>query len=34
VKRPGEELASMPARLSAVDQHTSEEVDACDMSVF
>jgi glucose-6-phosphate 1-dehydrogenase len=28
VKRPGEELTSMPARLSAVDQHTSEEVDA------
>ena len=28
MKRPGEELTFMPARLSAVDQHTSEEVDA------
>ncbi len=28
VKRPGEELVSMPAQLSAVEQHTAEEVDA------
>jgi glucose-6-phosphate 1-dehydrogenase len=28
VKRPGEELVSMPAQLSAVEQHTAEQVDA------
>ena len=28
VKRPGEELVSMPAKLSAVEQHTAEEVGA------
>jgi glucose-6-phosphate 1-dehydrogenase len=28
VKRPGEELVSMPAQLSAVEEHTREEVDA------
>src|SRR5450631_1883656 len=28
VKRPGEELISMPAQLSAVEEHTADEVDA------
>jgi glucose-6-phosphate 1-dehydrogenase len=28
VKRPGEELVSMPAQLSAVEEHTADEVDA------
>ncbi len=28
VKRPGEELISMPAQLSAVERHSSDEVDA------
>jgi glucose-6-phosphate 1-dehydrogenase len=28
VKRPGEELVSMPAQLSAVEEHTGDEVDA------
>jgi len=28
VKRPGEELASMPAQLSAVEEHAADEVDA------
>ena len=28
VKRPGDELVSMPARLSAVEEHTADEVDA------
>jgi glucose-6-phosphate 1-dehydrogenase len=28
VKRPGEELVSMPAQLSAVEKHTADEVDA------
>ena len=28
VKRPGDELVSMPAQLSAVEQHTAEEVGA------
>ena len=28
VKRPGEELVSMPAQLSAIEEHTADEVDA------
>jgi glucose-6-phosphate 1-dehydrogenase len=28
LKRPGEKLTSMPARISAAEQRTSEEVDA------
>jgi glucose-6-phosphate 1-dehydrogenase len=28
VKRPGEELASKPAQLSVVEDHTADEVDA------
>jgi glucose-6-phosphate 1-dehydrogenase len=28
VKRPGEELVSMPAQLSAVEERTADEVDA------
>jgi glucose-6-phosphate 1-dehydrogenase len=28
VKRPGEEMVSMPAHLSAVEKHTADEVDA------
>ena len=28
VKRPGEQLISMPAQLSAVEEHTADEVDA------
>jgi glucose-6-phosphate 1-dehydrogenase len=28
VKRTGEELISMPAQLSAVEEHTADEVDA------
>src|SRR5450759_1833943 len=28
VKRPGEELVSIPAQLSAVEEHTADEVDA------
>ena len=28
VKRPGEELVSMPAQLSAVEEHRADEIDA------